>query len=356
MRVGTTLHSDSLTLIYLQRRGRVYVSYNCRSFSENNVNNWNIFENFTKNFWRLAANIDLYTFKIRSMQKQFHCQQFPHVMKFLLADKGLSKPREKPCQTHWMGICWSFQLTSCLPLPLSDHLAKRLQGVTFCILSFLSSIYLLSLFHSFTMQMFMANVRSFEFIYFVEYNLKNLYNFIYVSAFSNVIHFQTKNVISHLYSLKSHLLFRHFDLQYSHLEENIPELRNCIIEFTLFLQLLCKTFTLIKCKSRLFTARNLVSLFICLRGKAIGTPYPYCNLFSPIQYNMASTVSNGKNFYLCNSNEVTCLHEVTIYPCICWETHRPNSCIHVSVGDLYIPTIGLPILHQENRWTDRGNI
>ncbi len=34
----------------------------------------------------------------------------------------------------------------------------------------------------------------------------------------------------------------------------------------------------------------------------------------------------------------------------------PNSYIHVSVSDLYIPTIGLPFLLQENRWTDRGNI
>jgi hypothetical protein len=33
-----------------------------------------------------------------------------------------------------------------------------------------------------------------------------------------------------------------------------------------------------------------------------------------------------------------------------------NSYIYVSVGDLYIPTMGLPILLQENRWTDRGNI
>jgi hypothetical protein len=31
----------------------------------------------------------------------------------------------------------------------------------------------------------------------------------------------------------------------------------------------------------------------------------------------------------------------------------PNSCIHVSVSDLHIPTIGLPILLQENNWTDR---
>jgi hypothetical protein len=34
----------------------------------------------------------------------------------------------------------------------------------------------------------------------------------------------------------------------------------------------------------------------------------------------------------------------------------PKSYIHVSVSDLYIPTIGLPILLQENRWTDNLNI
>jgi hypothetical protein len=34
----------------------------------------------------------------------------------------------------------------------------------------------------------------------------------------------------------------------------------------------------------------------------------------------------------------------------------PNSYIHVSVSDLYISKIGLPILLQENRWTDTGNI
>jgi hypothetical protein len=36
--------------------------------------------------------------------------------------------------------------------------------------------------------------------------------------------------------------------------------------------------------------------------------------------------------------------------------HRPKSYIHVSLCELYIPTIGLPILLQENRWTDCGNI
>jgi hypothetical protein len=34
----------------------------------------------------------------------------------------------------------------------------------------------------------------------------------------------------------------------------------------------------------------------------------------------------------------------------------PNFHIHVSVSDLYIPTIGLPILLPETMWTDRGNI
>jgi hypothetical protein len=35
--------------------------------------------------------------------------------------------------------------------------------------------------------------------------------------------------------------------------------------------------------------------------------------------------------------------------------HSPNFHIHVSVRDLYIPTIGLPILLQENMWPDSGN-
>jgi hypothetical protein len=33
--------------------------------------------------------------------------------------------------------------------------------------------------------------------------------------------------------------------------------------------------------------------------------------------------------------------------------YNPNSCIHVSVIDLYIPLISLAILLQENRWTER---
>jgi hypothetical protein len=34
----------------------------------------------------------------------------------------------------------------------------------------------------------------------------------------------------------------------------------------------------------------------------------------------------------------------------------PNTYIYVSVSDLYVLTINLPILLQENRWTDCGNI
>jgi hypothetical protein len=36
--------------------------------------------------------------------------------------------------------------------------------------------------------------------------------------------------------------------------------------------------------------------------------------------------------------------------------HSPNFYILVSGSDLYIPTIGLPILLKENRWTDSRNI
>ncbi len=55
-------------------------------------------------------------------------------MKFLLTDKDLSKLREKPCQTDWMEFAEEFDnKLSAVPLPLSAHLGKRLQGVTFCI-------------------------------------------------------------------------------------------------------------------------------------------------------------------------------------------------------------------------------
>ncbi len=34
----------------------------------------------------------------------------------------------------------------------------------------------------------------------------------------------------------------------------------------------------------------------------------------------------------------------------------PSSCTHISVRDLYISRIGLPILLQGNMWTNSGNI
>jgi hypothetical protein len=34
----------------------------------------------------------------------------------------------------------------------------------------------------------------------------------------------------------------------------------------------------------------------------------------------------------------------------------PNFHMHVSASDFYTPTIGLPVLLQENMWTDPGNI
>jgi hypothetical protein len=36
--------------------------------------------------------------------------------------------------------------------------------------------------------------------------------------------------------------------------------------------------------------------------------------------------------------------------------NTPNFHIHASVSDLYIPTNDLPVLLQENMWTDPGNI
>ncbi len=49
-------------------------------------------------------------------------------------------------------------------------------------------------------------------------------------------------------------------------------------------------------------------------------------------------------------------HSKQIFPENELRGHSPNSYIHVSVSDLYIPTIGVPILLQENKWTDRGNM
>jgi hypothetical protein len=46
----------------------------------------------------------------------------------------------------------------------------------------------------------------------------------------------------------------------------------------------------------------------------------------------------------------------SLFPKKNYNVLSPNVRIHVSVGDLYIPRIGLPILLQPNRQTDPGNI
>ena len=46
-------------------------------------------------------------------------------------------------------------------------------------------------------------------------------------------------------------------------------------------------------------------------------------------------------------------HSIYVFP---EKELRSVSPIHVSVSDLYIPTIGLPILLQENMWTDPEKI
>ncbi len=45
-----------------------------------------------------------------------------------------------------------------------------------------------------------------------------------------------------------------------------------------------------------------------------------------------------------------------IFPEMELQGRSPGFHIYVSVSDLYIPKIGLPILLQENMWTDLGDI
>jgi hypothetical protein len=52
----------------------------------------------------------------------------------------------------------------------------------------------------------------------------------------------------------------------------------------------------------------------------------------------------------CTKNPIDVFPEMKLFDLI------PNSYIHVSVSDLYIPRIGLPIWLQQNSLTDPGNI
>jgi hypothetical protein len=67
---------------------------------------------------------------------------------------------------------------------------------------------------------------------------------------------------------------------------------------------------------------------------------PPCVVLPPFQHRQRHDTENSKQIF--PEKELNCL--------------SPNSYIHVSVSDLYIPTISLPILLQEKRWTDPGNI
>jgi hypothetical protein len=49
-------------------------------------------------------------------------------------------------------------------------------------------------------------------------------------------------------------------------------------------------------------------------------------------------------------------HLKQIFPEKGLRSYNPNSYIHVSLSDLFIPLIGMPFLLQENKWTERGNI
>ncbi len=45
-----------------------------------------------------------------------------------------------------------------------------------------------------------------------------------------------------------------------------------------------------------------------------------------------------------------------LFPKQIYNVLSPSSYTHISVRDLYISRIGLPIMLQENMWTDPGNI
>jgi hypothetical protein len=47
---------------------------------------------------------------------------------------------------------------------------------------------------------------------------------------------------------------------------------------------------------------------------------------------------------------------VTVFPKQNFNVLSPNSYTHISVRDLYISRIGLPILLKENMWSDPGKI
>jgi hypothetical protein len=69
-----------------------------------------------------------------------------------------------------------------------------------------------------------------------------------------------------------------------------------------------------------------------------------------------SCIEGGKDFVVDALQRYNTENPEQIFPGKELRGYGPNFYIHVSVSDLYIPLIGLPILLQENRWTERGNI
>jgi hypothetical protein len=65
-----------------------------------------------------------------------------------------------------------------------------------------------------------------------------------------------------------------------------------------------------------------------------------------------------KQLFPLHYNEISEISEISIYLLPEKELRglSPNFHIHVSVSDLYIPTIGPPIFLQQNRQTNRGNL
>jgi hypothetical protein len=84
-----------------------------------------------------------------------------------------------------------------------------------------------------------------------------------------------------------------------------------------------------------------------------GAHFRSCKTISGI----TETFSISENILLCRVCAVHCKENpIYVLPEKKLRSFSPNFHIQVSVSDLFIPTIGLPIFLQQNRQTDRGNI
>jgi hypothetical protein len=104
------------------------------------------------------------------------------------------------------------------------------------------------------------------------------------------------------------------------------------------------------------------------RGRRDGEARDGTKKIYKVEYNQKSLGGGGlKSYMLICSDTFYSLAFTAKTLCRKFETNSvfpemklrslvPNSYIYVLVSDLCIPTIGLPILLQKKRWTDRGNI